>query len=139
MKAAQSVATKFVQRASNASGDYVDGAKNTGKDQAANAIAGKDNYQKSLTASFARGSYEKGLQKSGKTGWLDGVTKKGANRFADGVSVSASKYATNSGAYDGARNAASSMPRGLKGSQTNLDRVKAVVGALRTAKVGSAA
>lgn len=136
MKTAQSVAQKFVDRAGNASGDYVSGAKGTAKDQSANAIAGKENYQKALTASFSRGSYEKGLQRSGKQGWLDGVTKKGATRFADGVSVSAGKYATNSGAYDGARGAAANLPRGLKGSDTNLQRVKAVVGALRTAKVG---
>jgi len=88
-----------------------------------------------LTASFGRDSYAKGLAKSGKQGWLEGVTKKGAERYAGGVAVSASKYAQNSGKYDGARGAAENMPRGLKGSETNLARVKAVVNAMRAVKL----
>ena len=137
-KSAQSVVQKFIERAGAASGDYVKGAQETGKDQAARAIASKANYQQALTASFARGSFEKGLQKSGKSGWLDGVVKKGSMRFAEGVSVSGNKYATNSGKYDSARAASDSMPRGLKGSPSNLAKVAAVVTALRAAKVGSA-
>lgn len=139
MKSAQSVAEKFVNRAAAASGDYVKGAQETTKDQAAAAIAAKGIYQQALTASFARDAFAKGLGKSGKAGWLNGVQKKGESRFAEGVAVSSGKYATESGKYDTARNAASSLPRGLKGSQTNLARVSAVVAALRTAKVGSAA
>ena len=135
MKTAQESAQKFVDRASSASGLYKEGAEKTTKDQSARAIASKKLYQEGLTASFSRDSYAKGLQKSGKAGWLDGVVKKGADRYAGGISVSASKYATNSGRFDGARQAADNLPRGLKGSQTNLDRVKAVVNALRAVKV----
>lgn len=138
MKTASASAQKFVERAGAASGDYVKGAQETSKDQSARAIASKAIYQSSLTKSFARGSYEKGLQKSGKGGWLKGITDKGANRFGEGVSTSASKYATESGKYDSARAAADNLPRGEKGSATNLAKVSAVVTALRTAKVGSA-
>lgn len=137
-KSAQSVAEKFVTRAGAASGDYVSGAEQTSKDQAASAIAAKTIYQQALTASFTRGAFEKGLQRSGKGGWLRGVTVKGSERFASGVAASAGKYAQNSGRYDSARNAASGLPRGMKGSPTNLARVSAVVSALRTAKTGSA-
>lgn len=136
-KSASSVAEKYASRAGAASGDYVAGAESTTKDQAASAIAAKAVYQQALTASFQRGAYEKGLQKSGKSGWVAGVRAKGADRFASGVAASAGKYATESGKYDGARGAAGSLPRGLKGSETNLARVKAVVTALRTAKVGA--
>ncbi len=139
MKSASSAAMKFVERAGAASGDYVKGAQETSKDQASRAIAAKAIYQQSLTASFARGSYEKGLSKSGKGGWLKGVQEKGMNRFGEGVAASASKYATESGKYDSARSAADNLPRGLKGSATNLAKVAAVVNALRTAKTGSAA
>lgn len=137
MRTAQQSAEKFVSRASAASSDYVAGASSTTKDQSSRAIAAKKIYQDALTASFGRDSYAKGLQKSGKAGWLEGIVKKGGDRFASGVSVSAAKYATNSGKYDTARGAADNMPRGLKGSQTNLDRVKAVVTALRTVKLSS--
>lgn len=134
MKTASQSAQKFVDRASNASGDYVSGAQQTSKDQSALAVAAAPIYQAALTASFSKNAYAKGLQKSGKTGWLDGITKKGGDRFATGVSASMSKYAQNSAPFDSARNAASSLPRGLKGSETNFARVKAVVTALRTAK-----
>lgn len=137
MKSAQSSAMKFVERAGAASGDYVKGAQETTKDQAARAIASKAIYQQALTASFTRGSYEKGLGKSGKAGWVRGVTEKGANRFAEGVAGSVQKYAVESGKFDSARSASDSMPRGLKGSATNLAKVGAVVNALRAAKVGS--
>ncbi len=137
-KSAQSVAEKFVTRAGAASGDYVSGSEQTSKDQSAAAIAAKEIYKQALTASFTRDAYSKGLQKAGKAGWLRGVTMKGSERFASGVAASAGKYATESGKYDSARNAAASLPRGVKGSPTNLQRVAAVVNAQRAAKVGSA-
>lgn len=137
MKSAQASAMKFVERASAASGDYVKGAQETTKDQAARAIASKAIYQQALTASFTRGSFEKGLTKSGKAGWVRGITEKGANRFGEGVAASSQKYATESAKFDSARAASDSMPRGLKGSATNLAKVATVVNALRSAKVGS--
>lgn len=136
MKTASQSAQKFVERAGAASGDYVSGAQQTTKDQSAAAIAAAPNYAAGVQAAIARGAYAKGLQTSGKAGWLKGVTEKGANRFAEGVASGAAKYATNSGKYDGARGAASSLPRGPKGSEQNFARAKAVGQALRAAKVG---
>lgn len=137
MKSASASMQKFVERAGAASGDYVKGAQETSKDQAAAAIAGKANWQAGIQAAITGGRYEKGLQASGKSGWLKGVTEKGGNRFAEGVASGANKYATNSGRYDSARGAASSLPRGPKGSEQNFARSKAVGQALRKAKVGA--
>lgn len=136
MKTASQSSQKFVERASAASGDYVSGAQGTNKDQAAAAIAGKANWQAGIQAAITGDRYAKGLQNSGKAGWLKGVTEKGANRFAEGVASGASKYATNSGKYDSARSAATALPRGPKGSEQNFARSKAVGQALRKAKVG---
>jgi hypothetical protein len=136
MKSASQSSQKYVERAGAASGDYVSGAQSSSKDQAAAAIAGAANWKAGLTAAMTAGRYEKGLQTSGKAGWLKGVTEKGANRFAEGVASGASKYATNSGKYDSARGAATSLPRGPKGSEQNFARAKAVGQALRSAKVG---
>lgn len=136
MKTASQSQAKFVERASAASGDYVSGAQQTSKDQSAAAIAAAPNYAAGVQAAITRGAYAKGLQKSGKAGWLKGVTEKGANRFAEGVSSGAAKYAQNSGVYDSARGAATSLPRGPKGSEQNFARSKAVGQALRALKVG---
>ena len=73
MKTASQSGAKWQSRAANAAPEYLSGSKETTKDQAALAIASKARYQAELTASFARGSYEKGLAKSGKAGWLVGV------------------------------------------------------------------
>lgn len=137
MKTAQQSAQKFVERAGAASGDYVEGAQRTSKDQSAAAIAAQPNYVAGVQAAITRGAYAKGLQKSGKAGWLKGITEKGANRFAEGVASGSAKYAINSGAYDSARAAADSLPRGAKGSEANYARAKAVGMALRKQKVGA--
>lgn len=136
-KTAQQSAEKYASRAGAASGDYVSGSEQTTKDQSANAIAAKGVYQQALTASFGRDAYAKGLSKSGKAGWVNGVRSKGSERYASGVSTASGKYATESGKFDSARQAASALPRGVKGSETNLARVKAVVAAQRAQKVGS--
>lgn len=126
-----------MERASAASGDYVAGAEQTTKDQAAAAVAAAPIWAQSIQQAITRGAYAKGLTKAGKSGWLQGVRTKGAERFAGGVSGSAAKYAANSAKYDNARKAADALPRGLKGSEANLARVKAVVTALRAAKTGT--
>jgi hypothetical protein len=136
-KSASASAGKYVERAGAASGDYVSGAASTSKDQSSLAIAGKANWAAGIQAAITGGRYEKGLQASGKSGWLKGIQDKGANRYAEGVSSGASKYATNSGKYDGARSAADSLPRGPKGSEANFARAKAVGQALRKAKIGA--
>lgn len=136
MKTAQQVAEKFVNRASAASGDYVDGARTTTKDQNAAAIAAAELHKQATTAALNEGRFAAGLRKAGKQKWLDGVQKKGGNRYGEGVAASAPSYATESARYDGARAAASSLPRGIKGSPQNLQRVAAVVAAQIKVKTG---
>ena len=138
MKSASSVAQKFVERAGNAAADYGKGASETQKDQAALAIAAVPRMKTAINKAIDSGRVASGLQRSGKAGWLRGVTIKGVERFGPGVAASMAAYATNSGAYDAARGAAGSLPRGDKGSAQNLSRVAAVVNALRAKKVGSA-
>ncbi|MEK7578905.1 MAG: hypothetical protein AAB456_04345 [Patescibacteria group bacterium] len=137
-KNASSAVLKWQQRAAGASTDYADGARATDKDQAQRAIASKTIYQQALTESFGRDAYAKGLQKSGKAGWLAGVEQKGATNYSTGVSadIARSKYVSESSKYDNARKAADSMPRGPRGSAANLNRVSTVVNALRAVKVG---
>jgi len=138
MKTANIAVNKWQSRASAAGGDYAEGCRTTDKDQAQRAIAAKGVWQQSLQDAFSRGAYEKGLGRSGKQGWLQGVEQKGTANFGTGVSseVARSKYVTNSGKYDAARKAADTIARGPRGSAANINRVTAVVNALRAAKVG---
>lgn len=136
MKSASQSAEKYASRASAASGDYVSGAQETTKDQAAAAIAAAGIYAQATQASITDGRYVRGLQKSGKGKWLKGVTDKGGSRYGEGVSQAAPDYATESARFDSARGAAASLPRGIKGSPQNLQRVAAVVAAQIKVKTG---
>lgn len=137
MKTAQQVAEKFAQRASGASGDYLQGVLTTDKDQNARAIAAADVHKQATIESLNRGDYAKGLRRAGKQAYLEGVQKVGQGRYSEGVVNSATSYAEGSAAFDSARNAAASLPRGPKGSPANIQRVTAVVTALRKAKTGA--
>lgn len=138
MTPASTAATKWQRNAGLAGSSYLAGAQGTTKDQSAAAIAAKSNWQAGLTAAFSAGSFEKGLQRSGKQGWINGIQQKGEANYTQGVgaAASASKYSTNSGRFDAARGAAASSPRGPKGSPGNLQRVALVANAEHAAKVG---
>lgn len=138
-KSAQQSAQKWVERAAVAGSDYVRGATETTKDQAALAIAAAGNYKTGVIEAANAGRFEAGVRKAGKQKWLDGVTRKGEARFADGVANATDAYTSESARFDTARNAASNLPRGPKGSAGNLQRVSAVVNALRSVKTGKSA
>ncbi len=137
-KTASVAVVKWQSRSAGAGSDYAEGARTTDKDQAQRAIAAKAVYQQALQESFTRDAYARGLGKSGKAGWLAGVEQKGTANYSTGVSADSArqKYLSESGKFDPARKAADSLPRGPKGSPANLQRVTAVVSALRAAKVG---
>ncbi len=136
MKTASQSSAKWAQNAGASAQAYLEGVNNTTKDQAANAIAAKGNWAAGTAAAATKDLYAKGLQRSGKQGWQAGVQQKGQANFGTGVSAPASrsKYETNSGKYDSARAAANTIARGPKGSPSNLQRVSAVVTALRAVK-----
>lgn len=138
MKSAQQSAKKFVERASVAGGDYVDGARGSTKSWSGAAKAAADIYKTAVIKAANDGRYAKGIEKSGDAEWLKGVVSVGESRFSEGVANASTKYATNSAAFDTARAAAANAPRGVKGSAENLARVGIVVKALRAQKVGSA-
>lgn len=138
MRSAQQSAEKYVTRAGAAANDYLEGARTTTKDQSTAAIAALPIAQAALVAAFARGAQRAGLQRSGKSGWLTGIERKGADRYATGVEAGKDKYVASSSRFDTARNAAASMPRGLKGSETNYARSKAVGLAERAVALGGA-
>lgn len=136
MKTAATVGTKWQLRAGSALSTYAQGARDTQKDQSSAAIAAKANWFAGLTAANAADRFAKGLSRSGKQGWLSGVLEKGQQNYGTGVAAARAltKYTSNSGKYDAARGAAAGIARGPKGSAGNLQRVAAVVTALRAAK-----
>lgn len=87
----QTAAAKWLQRSSAASGDYVTGAQNTDKDPTALAIAAGPRYLQQVQARYNDGTWANRLRASGKQGWLNGITSKGATNYASGVQAAQAK------------------------------------------------
>lgn len=94
LPSAQEVAAKWSQRAGAAAQDYVAGAQRTDKDPTALAIAAIPRMRSQVLAAIDSGKVAAGLRRSGKQGWLDGVTSKGASNYSSGVSAAQQKVET---------------------------------------------
>lgn len=86
-------AEKWAQRAGAASQDFVAGAQRTDKDPTALAVAAIPRMRSQILAAIDSGKVAAGLRRSGKQGWLDGVTGKGAQNYATGVANAKDKVA----------------------------------------------
>ena len=127
---------KYVDRAGVAGGDYVEGVRAPRRPQAETAIAAADNYRNSLTASFGRNAYEKGLQRSGEAKWTRKSISVGAPRYPQGVTEGAQDYQTAIAPYIAAIEALDLSPRFPTGDDRNYIRVREVGQELRRVKLG---
>lgn len=88
---AQQVAQKWAQRAGAAAQDYVQGAQQTDKDPTALAIAAIPRMRSRVLEAIDTGKVADGLRRSGRQGWLEGITGKGASNYSAGVSAAQPK------------------------------------------------
>lgn len=136
MKTASQSSEKFVTRAGAAQGEYVEGASASGSKWKQGAKAAVANHKAAVQESLTRDAYSKGIDATSDAVYVEGVKEKGSARYAAGVSASRAKYETKSQKFDAARAAASSLPRGPRGSEQNYNRSKVVGAALRKVKTG---
>lgn len=96
---ASEFATKWSQRTSAATADYVAGAERTDKDPTQLAINALPRMRANVIAAIDSGKVAAGLRRAGKTGWLAGITGKGQQNFSSSVSAQATvdKVATAAG------------------------------------------
>lgn len=90
---AQSVADKWVQRASAASQDYAQGVAQTDKDPTALAAANGARYIQGVQDAYNSGKWARRLQQVGKAGWQQAVASKGVANYGTGVNASRDKFA----------------------------------------------
>lgn len=91
LPSSQQVAQKWAQRAGAAAQDYVNGAQQTDKDPTALAIQAIPRMRARVIESIDSGKVAAGLRRSGKQGWLEGITTKGASNYSSGVSAAQGK------------------------------------------------
>lgn len=89
----QTVADKWVQRASAASQDYAQGVAQTDKDPTALAAANGARYIQGVQDAYNSGKWARRLQQVGKSGWQQAVASKGVVNYSTGVNASRDKFA----------------------------------------------
>lgn len=130
----QDIAERYARRASQASGDYVDGALTTPNSWAKGAVAAQGNYEAGVTAAIAEKRFARGVAAAGDGKWQAGVQAKGAARYAQGVSQAQDAYATSVEPYLNVLEKLDPGPRGPRGSEQNYQRAINVGKALNEEK-----
>lgn len=128
-------AKKLVERAQSASGEYAAAAAASGDQWNTNTQAAKDNYGMAITAAGIKERFARGAAKSGAVGYVDGIIKKGKDRFSQGVSLGQGKYAANTEPYFSTLAGLTLSPRQPKGSPANYARVQDVGKALNAKRL----
>lgn len=131
----QGSASKWVRRASSASGEYKDGIEKSNVSWEAATLAAEANHKAGTEAALRDGRFGKGVRKSGNAHWKQRATTLGPGRFAEGVSASETAYAEGVAPYLATIESTTLPPRGPKGDPRNYERVKAMGTALRNKKM----
>lgn len=130
-----SLAKKFVQRATNAQGDYKDGVTGAGAKFEAAAKASNDSWKAGVTAAAGRDAFAKGLNGAGAK-FERNATTLGPQRFAQGVQNAGDAWGQGTQPYLDALKALDLPPRGPRRSPANMQRAAAVATKLGAMKEG---
>jgi len=128
------IAEKWARNAAAASDDYRTGLP--GSDWEGPASAAATAYQQGVTAAIGRGAFASGVRQAGNTKWLQAAQTKGVERYPGGVAGAQGVYQEGFASSHQVLSGLSLPPRGPRGAEGNLERVRAVTRALHQAKVG---
>ena len=134
-KSADQAASKWRERAANASGDYADGVQNPRRDWESATKAAEPAYKAGVTAAANAGRFGKGVTKAGNQKQVNNSLSKGVQRFAQGVAGATTDYAEGVAPFLAVIERTNLPPRGPKGDPANIRRVEAIATALHQAKL----
>lgn len=117
--------------------DYKLGIKNPKRDWEEETIAAKGNWKAGVDAAAAKDLFGKGVTKAGSKKWQDKALLKGPGRFAEGVYIAGDDYEKGFAPFREAIARVDLGPRFPRRDPRNLERVRKVVEALVTEKVGA--
>lgn len=136
VKSLDSIAAKWAARAAAAGPAYKDGVS-AATGWAAHTAAAESNWSAGVADASTNKRFSAGVNKAGDTAWQNGALNKGVSRYGPGVQVAQPKYSSGFSKYQGVLVNLTLPQRFPKGSPQNMDRVNAVVIALRKAKLGT--
>lgn len=116
--------------------DYKIGVQNPRRDWEQETVAAKDNWKAGVDAAAAKDLFGKGVTEAGSRKWQEKSLKKGPGRFAEGVYIAGPDYERGFARFHAAIQAVDLGPKFPKRDPRNMERVKRVVEALITEKVG---
>jgi hypothetical protein len=135
VKAVADAATKFVNRASAAGGDYKTGVSNAGQTWADHTSQATDTYAAGVQAAIGRGAFGKGVQKAGPQKYQTNASTKGANHYPEGIRGGQQAYQQNASPYFDALSGIVYPPRRPRGDPANQARSIIVQTTLHTKRV----
>ena len=129
-------ASKFVNRASAAGGDYKTGVQNAGQSWADQTMQAADTYAAGVQTAIGRGAFAKGVSKAGPTKYQTNAATKGANHYPEGIRGGQAAYQQNAAPYFDALSSIVYPPRRPRGDPANQARSIIVQTTLHTKRVG---
>lgn len=136
IKSLSAIRDKWTRVTPARSEDYKLGIQNPKRDWASETAAAEDNWKAGIDGAAAKGLFGKGVAKAGSKKWQEKALKKGPGRFAEGVYIAGPDYETGFKPYRDAIERVDLGPKFPRRDPRNLDRVKRVVDALITEKIG---
>jgi len=116
--------------------DYKLGIQNPRRDWEEETMAAEQNSKLGVDAAQAKGLFPKGVRAAGTAKWKDKALKKGPTRFAEGVYIAGDDYQKGFAPYHSAIERVDLGPRFPRRDPRNIERVRKVVEALITQKLG---
>lgn len=131
------IAKKWAEVTPQRAGEYAAGVADPRRDWARATQAAEPAYNAGVQAAIQRKAFGKGVAAAGTAKWQRGATEKGAQRFGPGVQLAQEAYQAGFAPFREAIARVQLPPRFARRDPRNLDRVKAVVDALKAVKESS--
>ena len=136
IKSLSSIREKWTRVTPGRTEDYKIGVKNPKRDWESSTLDGKDNWKAGVDAAAAKDLFAGGVKAAGTKKWEDNALKKGPGRFAEGVYIAGPSYEKGFAPYREAIERTDIGPRFPRRDPRNIDRVRRIVDALVSEKVG---
>lgn len=136
IKSLKSIGEKWTRVTPGRTQDYTLGIQNPRRDWEEETLAGKENWKAGVDQAAAKDLFAKGVSAAGTSKWREKALKKGPGRFSEGVYLAGPDYERGFARYHAAIERVDLGPRFPKRDPRNLERVRKIVDALVTEKVG---
>ncbi|KKM99114.1 hypothetical protein LCGC14_1151100 [marine sediment metagenome] len=135
IKSLDRISKKWIEKASQAQGEYTEGIQNPKTDWMRATAAAETNYEQGVQKAIQNKRFGKGVAKSGSQKWQANSLAKGPSRWAEGIALSADEYQKGFSPFRDVIEKIVLPPRGPKGDPKNLQRVIILAKALHDAKL----